>query len=160
MILSTRIDKQFTVTLINRPGRLAQLCGALARDKVNIVALAVADASELGLLRLVVEQPEGARRVITALNFDHQETDVLVVEMPHRPGVIAQVAELLGKEHVNIQYAYVSSGAAGGKTVGVFKVSDMKKAEKVLADASSNGQERHRELPKKLRRTPAKKPVS
>lgn len=148
------IEKQFTVFLINKPGRLAQVCSELARHKVNIVALTVMDTTEHGVLRMVVEQADQARDVLAALNLEVSETDVVVVEMPNRPGAMATVTEELAKEHINIHYAYVSSGAAGGRTLGVFKVSDLRKAEKLLASISP---EKRRELPKRLRPSPGRR---
>jgi hypothetical protein len=147
------VKKQFTVFLINKPGRLAQVCSELARHKVNIIALTVMDTTEHGVLRMVVEQPDQAREILAALNLEVTETDVLVVEMPNRPGAMAAVTEQLAHDHINIHYAYVSSGAAGGRTLGVFKVSDLRKAEKVITTAP----ERHRDLPRKLRPTPSRK---
>jgi len=148
------IQKQFTVFLINKPGKLAHVCAELAHRKVNIVALTVMDTTDHGLLRMVVEQPDEARTVLTGLNVEITETDVLVVEMSNKPGAMAHVAERLGKEHINIKYMYVSSGTAGGHTLGVFSVNDIKKAEKVLATENN---EKHRELPKKLRRVASRK---
>jgi hypothetical protein len=60
------------------------------------------------------------------------ETQVLVMEMDNRPGAFAAAAGKLASEHVNITYAYCSAGAAGGKTTAVFKINDLKKAQKVL----------------------------
>ena len=69
------IQKQFTVFLINKPGKLAHVCAELAHRKVNIVALTVMDTTDHGLLRMVVEQPDEARTVLTGLNVEITETD-------------------------------------------------------------------------------------
>ena len=66
------------------------------------------------------------------LNTPHAQSDVLVVELRNQPGALAHVCELLGAEHINIEYAYCSSGGRNGRTVGVFKVSNTDKATKVL----------------------------
>ena len=73
------------------------------------------------------------RKALGALNTPFAETDVLVVELRNHPGALARVCELLGTEHVNIEYAYISAGGRNGKTLGVFKVSNSDKAMKVLA---------------------------
>jgi hypothetical protein len=69
------------------------------------------------------------------------ETEVLCLEMNNRPGALADIAELLAKEHLNINYAYVSSGAPGGHTTGIFKVNDVKKAVHLLKDNSPTHRE-------------------
>ena len=60
------------------------------------------------------------------------ETDVLCMELSNRPGALADVAQLLGENHININYAYCTSGAPGGRTTAVLKVADPRKAERVL----------------------------
>jgi hypothetical protein len=127
---------QFSVFLVNKPGVLAQLTKALAAEKVNITAMTLVDSQEHGVLRLVVGNPEVARGVLNKLNLPMTETEVLCLELNNRPGALADVAELLAKEHLNINYAYVSSGAPGGHTTGIFKVNDVKKAMHLLKDSA------------------------
>src|SRR3954463_8818709 len=90
--------------------------------------MTLVDSQEHGVLRMVVEDPAPAREVLTKLNLPMTETDVLCVDLPNRPGALADVATLLGKNHININYAYVTSGAPGGRTTGVFKVADQAKS--------------------------------
>jgi hypothetical protein len=125
--------KQVSVFLENKPGRLANVLSALAREKVNIAALSVMDSHEQSVLRVVVNDVAKTVQTLNALNTRHAETDVLVVELRNQPGALAHVCELLGAEHINIEYAYCSSGGRNGKTVGVFKVSNTDKAQRVLA---------------------------
>jgi hypothetical protein len=123
---------QFSVFLVNKPGVLAQVTGALAAEKINLVAMTLVDSQEHGVLRMVLEDAGRARDVLKKLNLPMTETDVLCVDLPNRPGALADVATLLGKNHININYAYVTSGAPGGRTSGVFKVADQAKALHVL----------------------------
>jgi len=131
---TTRTDTQFSVFLANKPNILAQVCQQLADNKVNIRALSVVDASEHGVLRLVVENPEDARRTLGALNVAMTETTVLLTTLPNRPGAMADVVERLASNHIAVNYAYCTAGAPGGQTVGVFRVSDFKKAMQVLGE--------------------------
>ncbi len=124
--------KQVSVFLENKPGRLANVLSALAREKINITALTVMDSHDNSVLRLVTSDPARTRQVLNSLNTRHAENDVLVVELRNQPGALARVCELLGAEHINIEYAYCSSGGRNGKTVGVFKVSNTEKAMRVL----------------------------
>jgi hypothetical protein len=130
--------KQIAVFLENKPGRLANVLLALARDKVNVTALTVMDSHEHSVLRLVADDLNRTRQVLKALSTPFAETDVLVVELRNQPGELAHVCELLGAEHINIEYAYCSSGGRNGKTVGVFKLSNAAKAMKVLGESPNN----------------------
>jgi hypothetical protein len=127
-----RTTTQFSVFLVNKPGVLAQVTQALASEKVNLVAMTLVDSQEHGVLRMVAEDPGTTRKVLQRLNLPMTETDVIVLEMSNRPGALADVATLLGTNHININYAYVTSGAPGGRTTGVFKVADLSKALHVL----------------------------
>ena len=132
---------QFSVFLVNKPGVLAQVTGALADAKVNLIAVTLVDSQEHGVLRLVAENPQAAREVLKKLNLPMTETEVLCVDLPNRAGALADVAGMLGTNHININYAYVTSGAPGGRTTGVFKVADQAKALHVLKKTASKHKE-------------------
>lgn len=127
-----QISMQYSIFLVNKPGVLAQVTKAMADAKVNIVAMTLVDSQEHGVLRVVASNPDTAHRALQALNLPLTQTEVLCVELSNRPGALADVAELLGKNHININYAYATSGAPGGRTTGVFKVADQNKALKLL----------------------------
>jgi hypothetical protein len=137
----TQVVTQFSVFLVNKPGVLAQVTRALAEAKINVSALTLVDSQEHGVLRFVPENPVSARQVLTKLNLPMTETDVLSMELSNRPGALADVAGLLGENHININYAYCTSGAPGGKTTGVFKVADLNKAQRVLKDSGTKHKE-------------------
>lgn len=132
---------QFSIFLVNKPGVLAQVTKAMADAKVNIVAMTLVDSQEHGVLRVVASNPDTAHRALQALNLPLTETEVLCVELSNRPGALADVAELLGTNHININYAYATSGAPGGRTTGVFKVADQNKAMKLLTPKVVKGRE-------------------
>src|SRR5450755_157287 len=123
---------QFSVFLVNKPGILAQVTQALAQERVNIAAMTLVDSQEHGVLRLVAENAVAAKAVLSKLNLPMTETDVLCVDLPNQSGALAEVASLLGQNHININYAYCTSGAPGGRTTGVFKAGDHAKAQKLL----------------------------
>src|SRR4030095_10521417 len=97
---------QFSVFLVNKPGVLAQVTGALAGEKINLVAMTLVDSQEHGVLRMVPADASAARQVLTKLNLPMTETDVLCVDLPNRPGALADVATLLGTNQNNINSAY------------------------------------------------------
>ncbi len=126
------LQTQFSIFLVNKPGVLAQVTGALAKAKINILALTLMDSVEHGVLRLVCEDSGAARKVLGKAHDRWTETEVLVMEMANNPGAFSAMAKKLADNHINISYAYVTGGARGGKTNGIFKVADIKKAIKVL----------------------------
>ena len=142
-------SKQISVFLENKPGRLANVLSALAREKVNITALSVMDSHEHSVLRAVTNDPAKTAQVVKALGTPFAETDVLLVELRNQPGALARVCELLAGEHVNIEYAYCSSGGRNGKVYGIFKVSSTEKAMRALG--SPNNTARRRLEPRPLR---------
>lgn len=136
--------KQISVYLENKPGRLANVLKALYREKINVIALTVMDSHEHSVLRLVTDDLARTREVAKAVGTPMAETDVLLVELRNQPGSLAHVCEVLGTEHINIDYAYCSSGGRNGKTLGVFKVSNVEKAMRILNESPNNSTGRGR----------------
>lgn len=135
-----KIETQFSVFLANKPGVLSQVCTHLAAAKVNIVALSMMDSSEHGVMRFISNDAARTRKALQALNLPLTETEVLVVDLPNKPGAFADVCDRLSHAHVNINYAYCSAtaGRTGNSKTAVFlKVGDSKKAQKVLAAPTS-----------------------
>ncbi|MCB9853677.1 MAG: hypothetical protein H6819_11320 [Phycisphaerales bacterium] len=130
---------QFSIFLINKPAILAKVCESLAEKKVNLRAITLMDSVEHGVFRIVPENPEKCREVLKKLDLPMTETDVLCTEMPNRPGALADLCTILNHERISIKYAYVTSGAGGGRTIGIFKVNDAKKALKIKPAGKSKG---------------------
>lgn len=123
---------QFSVFLVNQPGVLAKVISAIAEARVNIIALTIVDSQEHGVLRIVGQDPARMRKVLGALNLPIHEASVLSADLPNRPGALAGLLSQLAEQHVNIDYAYVTSGSPGGRTTAILKVDQPKKAEKLL----------------------------
>lgn len=130
--------KQISVFFESKPGRLANVLSSLAREKVNLIALTVMDSHEHNVLRYVADDWAKTRQAMKLLNIPFTETDVLAVELRNQPGSLAHICELLAAEHVNIDYAYASSGGRNGKTYGIFKVSNTEKSIRVLSGSANN----------------------
>jgi hypothetical protein len=126
------VTPQFSIFMVNKPGVLAQVLGEFARAKINIIAMTVMDSVEHGVLRIVFDTPGKAREVLTKLNMPYNEAEVLCINLANKSGALASVTEKLAKSHINISYAYCTAGAKGGRTTGVLRVADVKKAIKVL----------------------------
>ena len=123
---------QFSIFMVNKPGVLAQILGEFAQAKINIIAMTMMDSVEHGVMRVVFAAPERAKKVLSRLNMPYNETEVLCVSLANKAGALAVVAERLARNHINISYAYCTAGAKGGRTTGVLKVADVKKAMRLL----------------------------
>ena len=126
------VATQFSIFMVNKPGVLAQVLGEFARAKVNIIAITMMDSVEHGVMRVIFAAPKRAKEVLSKLNMPYREVEVLCVNLANKAGALAAVAEKLAKNHINISYAYCTAGAKGGRTTGVLKVANVKKAMRVL----------------------------
>jgi hypothetical protein len=127
--------EQVSVFLENRPGRLAQLARAMGDANINMRALMVADTAEFGVVRIITDRPHEARQVLDAQGFSVQLTPVVAVEIPDRPGGLADVLETLSDRSISVEYAYCFVEPWGeGAAVDVLKVDDVE-ASSVLRDA-------------------------
>ena len=124
--------KQVSVFLENKPGRLANVLSALAREKVNITALSVMDSHEHSVLRLVTSDAARTSAVLKGLGTPHHETDVLLVELRNQPGALAHVCETLGAEKINIDYAYPLMIGPQGRAALALHVDDHETASTTL----------------------------
>ena len=122
---------QFSVFLVNKPNVLTQVCRALAQEKINILAMTMMDSQEHGVLRIVPAHVTKTRAVLKSLNAAFTETDVLLIEMPNKPGAAADVCHKLGRAKVAVNYMYCSTAGSGG-AVGIFRVTDPAKAKSAL----------------------------
>ena len=129
--------KQLSVSLVNKPGRLADMLAALSKGKVNFRALTVMDSGKSGTVRFVPDDFEVAASVLAKINIRCDATDVLLVEIPSQPGGFRRICEKLAAEHLNIDYAYCSFNAGGklkGGVSAVIKANDLAKAQRVLSE--------------------------
>jgi len=126
------VAPQFSIFMVNKPGVLAQVLGEFARAKINVIAMTMTDSVEHGVMRVVFAEPESAKEVLSKLNMPYNQTEVLCVTLANKAGALAAVAEKIAKNHINISYAYCTAGAKGGRTTGVLKIADVKKAMRIL----------------------------
>ncbi len=132
--------KQLSVSLVNRPGRLAAVLTGLNKGKVGLRALAVMDSGDRGTVRFVPDDAVVAKRVLDAMSIRSEAANILLVEVPNQPGSFRKICERLAAEHLNIDYAYSSFAERGAKGGGlaVVKVNNLAKAQKVLTENGSS----------------------
>ena len=129
------IVNQISIFLENRPGRLAGICRALAAEGINIATLSLADTSDFGIVRMIVDDHERAKDVLAAAGHAVNVTEVVAVCVPDRPGGMAGVMQVLDRAGVDIEYSYAFAFHKGEKAVLVFRFSDNDKAEQALKRA-------------------------
>src|SRR5271169_3678520 len=120
-----QITKQLALFLENRPGTLARVCDALSAAKINIYAISTSDTVDHSVVRMVVSDP------VKAL-FVFEEHDVLMITGDNKPGSLAALAHKLAAAKINIEYAYCATPPDVKKGLLILRVSDAKKALKVL----------------------------
>jgi hypothetical protein len=126
---------QISVFLENKSGRLAEVTRALADKGINIRALCIAETIDYGVLRLIVSDPAAAKKVLGDGGFTVTETEVLVLEIPDRPGGLATAIARLSEKGINIEYIYAFVTKSGENANVVFRLEQMDQAAKVLSDA-------------------------
>jgi hypothetical protein len=98
--------KQISVFLENKAGRLADATRVLGDNHVNIRALSIADTTDFGVLRMIVDQPDKATKVLKDNGFTVAETDVIAVEVPDCPGGLAGILDVLKNKGISVEYLY------------------------------------------------------
>lgn len=125
--------EQLSVFLENKSGRLAELTRTLGDAGVNMHALIVADTSDFGVVRIICDNPERAKRLLEGRGFGVSITRVLAVEIPDRPGGLADLLEALDTAGLNIEYAYAFVEPDGNAAVDVLRIEDERAAEVLSA---------------------------
>ena len=127
--------RQLSIFLENKRGELSQICRALAEADVNIAAMSLADTSDFGIARMIVDDHEKAREVVSGKGYVVNVREVVAVCVSDRPGSMAEVMSVLDTAGVDIEYSYAFAFHKGEKAVLVFRFADGDVAEKALAAA-------------------------
>ncbi len=130
--------KQISVFIENKTGRLAHVARLLGDAGVNLIALSLADSSDFGILRLIVNDPEKARTTLRDNQVTCSITDVLAVEVPDRPGGMAELMELMDAQAVNIEYMYAFAEKNTGRAALIMRFNDTDRALTLLQKAGVN----------------------
>lgn len=120
--------KQLSVFVENKFGRISEIINALAENSIDISALSLADTSEFGILRLIVDKPELAVDVLKEEGVIVKLSDVLAIAIDDTPGGLAKALAILTEANVVIEYMYAFIGKADGKAMTVIRVDDEAKA--------------------------------
>lgn len=128
------VQRQLSIAIENKPGRLASIAGLMAQQGINIRNLCVIDNIEQGMIRLVPSDPQACRDLLLQANHFVVEADVLVLILKDNPGKLETVCHALDAAGVNIEYAYGSEDAREEQERIIFKVSNMSEAIKAISE--------------------------
>lgn len=126
--------KQLSIFVENKVGRLQSIINALGENDVNIRALSIADTTDFGVLRIIVDNPDKAKLVLKGLGVISKTTDVVAVYIDDRSNGLASVLNLVSDAGIGIEYMYAFLGRTEGKALMVLKADDEVKLEEVLSD--------------------------
>lgn len=127
--------KQLSVFVENSEGNLQNIVDTLGEKHINIRALSIADTTEFGILRLIVDDAERAAAALREIGVISKVSDVIAAAIEDCAGGLARVTKLITDAGINIEYAYAFLGRNAGKALLVIKASDEVIAEKVLREA-------------------------
>jgi len=122
---------QVSVFIENRQGRLGEVLQVLKDNDVNILSISLADTTEYGLLRLIVNKPEHARDVLLKSGFSSMLTEVLIIKVPHVSGSLQTILSAIAKANVSIEYMYGLSVESTDASI-VMKTNELEEACQVL----------------------------
>ena len=125
---------QISVFVENRTGKLQLLTDVLAANQINMRALSLAETSEFGIVRIIVDDTENAASVLQREGFIHTITKVVGVAIPDEPGGLNRVLQVLSGSGVNVEYMYAFLGGKEAQhAYMIFHVQDWEAAVAALA---------------------------
>ena len=126
--------EQLSIFLENKTGRLAEVTHALSQASINIRALSLADTSEFGILRLIVDDHEKAKAILKEQGFTVGRTHVVAVQVEDRPGGLDNILRLLSDNGINVEYMYAFVQATSKSALLILRFDKTDKALEVLAE--------------------------
>lgn len=126
--------EQISIFIENKSGRLAEVTRTIGEAGVNIRALSLADTSDFGILRLIVDQPAVAKRILREHGFTVSMTDVVAVEVPDQPLGLFNLLNILDHCGVNVEYMYAFVERCSGSAVMIFRFDNTDEAIRCLTD--------------------------
>ncbi len=120
--------EQISIFIENKSGRLAEITRILGEAGINIRALSLADTSDFGILRLIVNDVEKAKGILKEKGFTVNKTEVVAVEVPDQPGGLSSILQVLDHEGINVEYMYAFVERCGGNAVIIFRIDETDRA--------------------------------
>ncbi len=126
--------EQISVFLENKPGALTEATRILGEAGVNIRALSLADTKDFGILRIIVSDNEKAKEALGKKGLTVRKTEVVAVEVPDRPGGLADIMGIIAAADINVEYLYAFVQHSGENAIIIFRFDETERAIKVLSE--------------------------
>lgn len=130
--------EQISIFIENKSGRLSEVAKILGDAGINIRALSLADTSDFGILRLIVNNCDAATKALKEKGFTVSKTEVVAVEVPDQPGGLASILKVLEAASLNVEYMYAFVERSCGNAVIIFRFDETEKSIGILKNASFN----------------------
>ena len=124
--------KQISVFVENKPGMLAALADVLNENGINMRALSLAETKDFGIIRLILDDPFNAVRVLKESGYVCSITKVLAIAISNQPGSLGKVMKILGENEINVEYTYAFTSGVKDKACMILRVGDKEKAGQAL----------------------------
>ncbi|HKK89876.1 MAG TPA: ACT domain-containing protein [Desulfobacteraceae bacterium] len=128
--------EQISIFLENKEGRLAEVTAILRNADVNIRALSLADTTDFGVLRIIVNNVQKAEDALRKEGFTVGKTNVLAVKVDDAPGGLNNVLDPLTNQGINVEYMYAFANAKSDNAIMIFRFDDLDKAIAILEEQS------------------------
>lgn len=129
---------QLSAFVSNKPGHLQRVLKVLADENINIVTLIIAETSDFGILRMIVNDSEKGVKALRERNITCSVNDVLALEIDDTPGSLFKALDVFAKKNLNIEYMYAFTEKRDGKAVMIFRFEDIEAAKSALVDSGYN----------------------
>jgi hypothetical protein len=114
--------KQFTISIENRPGAVAEIARTLGNAKVNILTLLATAQGTTGTLELVVEDARRAKKALDEARLTYKETTAEGFDLPNKPGALAECLDKLAAKGINLNSICATASKGGRKAVVVYTI--------------------------------------
>lgn len=132
-MIEDKIITQLSIFVNNEPGRLANVCRIIKETGIKVRAFNLAESAEFGILRAIVEDPEGSFERLREKGIIIRKTDIIAIAVEDAADSFFEAADVLGKADVNIEYGYFYTGAT--ESVLFVRVDDTERAVSILEGA-------------------------
>lgn len=126
--------KQISIFIENKEGRLAEVTNILSKAKIDIRGLSIADTSDFGILRLIINDAKKAEKVLKKENFTVGKTNVIAVEVEDKPGGLNKILQTVNKFNINVEYMYATVIKEKASAIMIFRFDNLKAAKKILTE--------------------------
>lgn len=126
--------KQLSIFVENKPGRMSEITEILERNNIDIRALSIADTTNFGILRIIVDHPDQAQNVLKDAGFTVSLTNVIAIGVDDRPGGLAHVMRYLSDAEIGVEYMYAFISKEEKSAYVIIRVEDNARAEDVLRE--------------------------